>query len=91
MVVVAEIVALSVEIFGCGAIAAEPNSSADKRDLDSSNLRRNLFRRVMTPQRYSLFFYGTLMAPAVLYRVIYGLRGAPESSNLIIRAAILQV
>jgi hypothetical protein len=45
----------------------------------------------MTPQRYSLFFYGTLMAPAVLYRVIYGLRGAPESSNLIIRAAILQV
>src|SRR5438270_11073845 len=42
-------------------------------------------------QSHSLFFYGTLMSPAVLYRVIYGLTISPPSSTLKIRPAILKV
>ncbi|RAL66174.1 hypothetical protein DID88_005846 [Monilinia fructigena] len=41
------------------------------------------------PETYNAFFYGTLMAPEVLHRVIYGSSKHPPSASLTITPALL--
>ncbi|KAI9647271.1 hypothetical protein NHQ30_003654 [Ciborinia camelliae] len=41
------------------------------------------------PETYNAFFYGTLMAPEVLHRVIYGSSTHPSSTSLTITPALL--
>ena len=59
--------------------------------ISATGFHTEFLSSTMTTRSFSLFFYGTLMSPDVLHRVIYGLSAAPPSSKLIIRSAILHV